>query len=358
MRTKAACLVVLSVLATLCIHGTACHAGCENRVSDKIEAPGGRHTTVLFQRHCGRTSAINTSVSIIVSGDKLPDETGNVFSSSARGVWVEWIDMSTFEIRYDPNAGDLVMARDVIDGVDVRFVPQEEDYPWYPNPPIHLAAGSSDLERIVGLMESGFHINALDQCGETALDTLPVGNIMPGISRRAMEVREILAQRGGLSGFEVRPTLSGAAAAGELDSVKALLRGGDDPNEDLCFSYTPLASAAMWGHEDVVAVLLRNGARPRSGGKTALLLSDDPAVVKLLLQAGAEVDARNLNGDTPLHYAASLGRMEVMPLLLKAGADVNALDRNGHTALDNCKPQACEILLEHGGKHGGEVGGR
>lgn len=56
-------------------------------------------------------------------------------------------------------------------------------------------------------------------------------------------------------------------------------------------------------------------------------------VVQVLLQAGAEVDAADSSGWTPLLRAARRGHVEVMNGLLAAGADINATDRLGWTSL-------------------------
>ncbi|MCG8339741.1 MAG: ankyrin repeat domain-containing protein [Cytophagales bacterium] len=58
-----------------------------------------------------------------------------------------------------------------------------------------------------------------------------------------------------------------------------------------------------------------------------------PGVVSLLLAAGADVNAKNSKGDTPLHEAAKGGLVEVMRVLIGAGADVNAENKRGNTPL-------------------------
>lgn len=59
----------------------------------------------------------------------------------------------------------------------------------------------------------------------------------------------------------------------------------------------------------------------------------DAAMVRLLLENGAEVSARCGLGETPLHHAAYWGHPEVAQELLAAGADPNALDGAGYTPL-------------------------
>jgi hypothetical protein len=53
----------------------------------------------------------------------------------------------------------------------------------------------------------------------------------------------------------------------------------------------------------------------------------------LLLQNGAEVNAKSNNGWTPLHWAATQGHVDILHLLVENGADLEAQDRNGSRAL-------------------------
>ena len=60
----------------------------------------------------------------------------------------------------------------------------------------------------------------------------------------------------------------------------------------------------------------------------------NPEVIDILIDAGAEVDARSNTGFTPLHYAArSKNPRGIVPALLDAGADPNARSNNGLTPL-------------------------
>ncbi len=78
--------------------------------------------------------------------------------------------------------------------------------------------------------------------------------------------------------------------------------------------------------------------------------------VRFLVQAGANLQAHNTNdhwGTTPLCAAEHANRAEIATLLIEAGADVNARDMNGQTPLHytgfHKASSAAKVLVQHGG---------
>ena len=121
---------------------------------------------------------------------------------------------------------------------------------------------------------------------------------------------------------------------------------------------TRLLDAVKGANRDAVRALVAQGldvnAR-EADGTTALhwaVRSDDLETVKLLIRAGANVNASNRYGVTPLGLAATNGSAPAIAALLDAGADANATVPAGETALMTAvrtgNPEAVRLLLAHG----------
>jgi len=104
---------------------------------------------------------------------------------------------------------------------------------------------------------------------------------------------------------------------------------------------TPLMAAVMFGSLDQVRDLLRSGADSDardSDGRTALFrAAAEPSHIEkaeLLIESGATIDVVDLNGDTPIMYAARFKNFALVRILVDEGADLNTRNRNGETVRD------------------------
>ena len=136
-----------------------------------------------------------------------------------------------------------------------------------------------------------------------------------------------------------RTLLHEASAQANLRMVELLLRLGADPAVQTAGGHTPLYCAA-------------NECRTAGGGR----------VVRALVQAGAPVDARSRTQQcTALHMAARRGNTDVAEALLDCGADIQARDKRGDTPLArarNCRQAAVAALLAARGAHAPNEPGR
>ncbi len=122
--------------------------------------------------------------------------------------------------------------------------------------------------------------------------------------------------------------------AAALEKVKWLINHGANPNATNSFGDTPIYNAVNFRYFDIVDFLIDHGASTninRNNGKTLLHLTESPALVLKLIKLGADVNARtNEEGLTPLHMAAFSGNLEKMKILVENGADVNIKDYDSH----------------------------
>ena len=77
--------------------------------------------------------------------------------------------------------------------------------------------------------------------------------------------------------------------------------------------------------------------------------------VKQHIAAGADVNAKDESGWTPLHWAASKVHNKTAKLLIKEGADVNAVNKDGLSPLDYAENETFGFLIDHGAKSGAEL---
>lgn len=165
-----------------------------------------------------------------------------------------------------------------------------------------------------------------------------------------------------------------AVSSNEVTEVRQLINQGADLDERNYETHTPLMIAALLGNREIVEMLLAAGAdvdARRDDRRTALLLlcsetsiggldglsisydqeGTRTSIASLLLQNGADVNATDSVGNTPIILAAAGNHTALVQLLLDNGANVNAKDKHNKAALGvaayygYCDPM--ELLIAH-----------
>lgn len=143
------------------------------------------------------------------------------------------------------------------------------------------------------------------------------------------------------------------------DAVRHLLAAGTKPSGTQSrYRNTALLASAREGHISGIQVLLQQGADIQArdnSGNTALSLAASKGyleIVDLLLQHGANIQATNNSGTAALSLAAGAGQIEVVQHLLQNGADLQAIDQEGRTALMEAawegQTETVALLLQKG----------
>lgn len=157
--------------------------------------------------------------------------------------------------------------------------------------------------------------------------------------------------------FSGRTLLHGAAAAGSLPAVELLLDLGAEPDVIDAGGHTPLYCVANEckeaGSANVVRALIRAGARvnARDGVKhcTALHMAarrGNVEIAEVLLECGADIEARDSLGDTPLRRSVNCGQTRVAALLLSRGADPHSKGNKGLTPTLAARTASMKELLQ------------
>jgi ankyrin repeat protein len=162
--------------------------------------------------------------------------------------------------------------------------------------------------------------------------------------------------------YKGRTPLHWAAIRGDISAVGLLLDNCADVNAQDEGKATPLTLAASSGSVRTLELLLLAGANVHltdiRGGHALHYVcrhQKDIAPVKLLLQAGAPVNCRNIHGHTPFTGAAIKNRYEIGMYLLQHGADIHNGSNNNDTPLFESifhnSHEFLRLLLREGAKH-------
>lgn len=133
-----------------------------------------------------------------------------------------------------------------------------------------------------------------------------------------------------------------AIIAQDTKVLDALIEIGMDVNAANEGGFTPLMFASAYASPEITRYLIERGADINAQAyimdlnalHMAALKNPEPAMIKVLLDAGLTVESPVQNGYTPLQLAATDNRnLEVVEALIDQGADIGVYDQNGKSVL-------------------------
>jgi len=220
-----------------------------------------------------------------------------------------------------------------------------------------LMWSATELPKVRLLLDRGADLNAVSDKGRSAL-------MVAAMTDGSAEIVRLLIARGADVKIADRfksTALHAAVIGNDMATIRQIVDAGVDINAADGAEYTPLMGAAQRGNLEAVRLLLAKGARVNAvsgvgdiathtnsqvkngqlgfGHFTALLLASPwgpPEVLATLLDAGADVNAKDIRGLTPLMLAVACdhANADSVRLLLARGADVGARSLLGETVMD------------------------
>ena len=268
--------------------------------------------------------------------------------------------------------GHFDLAKVLIDrGADVKIASENGVTPlyatlnvqWapkalYPQPRAYAQQKLSYLDLMKVIIDKGADVNArlkkkvwysgynFDLSGVDEIGATPFWRAAYGADIEAMKL--LKAHGADTTVPTMRP--AGRPQTGDSDRTNISDVSGLPPVPVGGPGVTPLQAASGVGYAEGFAA---NSHRYAPSGML-------PAVKYLIEELGADVNARDHEGNTALHHAASRGDVEMILYLVSKGADVKAVNREGQTTADMANgpvqrtqpyPEALELLVKLGAKN-------
>jgi ankyrin repeat protein len=219
--------------------------------------------------------------------------------------------------------------------------------------PLHIAAMEGHQAIVELLINNGaqIHIQAKDGCTPLYL----------AACSRHQKVSQFLLN----CGAAIEPDI--ALMLGDIELVKQYVELGVDINSKLAKGYAKgeswLNKAISLQNASLIQFLLDNGARvnektgtfnlsPLHVASTGIRGKTRQDICELLIAYGADVNSKDINKETPLHWAAKVGCENIVEFLLDCDANIKILNQSKrsalHTAAAHHHLQIVKILLSRG----------
>lgn len=238
---------------------------------------------------------------------------------------------------------------------------------------LHEAAHFGQVDVAQFCLGAGISAQSKDNIGRTPLydTTYPLPRAK---AENLVQIAEMLFAQGANANerdnYGITP-LHEAAHWQRTELIPLLLAQNAEVDAEDNQGITPLLMAAYGGSNDGFQLLLQKGANLQhktKNGATVLHFVSSPEIAEFILKNNIDINTRDNNGMTPLHYAVECtcinqfshlytrkGKdyrimVDMIKFLIAHGADVNARDNNGVQPLDCAEPTNTDLLEKHGAK--------
>lgn len=221
--------------------------------------------------------------------------------------------------------------------------------------PFVIAIHYGNIDIIESLIQYGIDVNL-----KTFQNNTP---LIYAIQKDNGDIVQLLLRKGADPNIKDRngmPPIIYAIYHNKINSVKILLQNGIDPNS--LYNNKPILNyAIIYDRYEIVKILLDEGADVnyiyeinRSGFSSNMKIYNTPFInaidyfdiFKLMLEYNDNINMQLPDGYTPLHYAVSFNKPDIVKLLLEKGADKEITTNDGLRAIDMATSISVKYLLE------------
>ncbi|KAI0145211.1 hypothetical protein GGR57DRAFT_481119 [Xylariaceae sp. FL1272] len=217
------------------------------------------------------------------------------------------------------------------------------------------AAYDGTIDILKMLIDAGANVNAPEGYALQAAASMGHYDVVEElVLRRHADVNALTTRED----FTAGTALQAACEASRVEIVRLLLESGADPNLGAGEDAPPVVAAALHAEEEILELLVQRkpnldvfGGWDHSSPLINAAAFMPVSSLKLLLDAGADINLQDNDGDTALIVAASRGDKDAVEFLIASGADIMHSSSRKENALQAAMKQdnheCLEVLVEH-----------